>query len=88
MKNKFVNINDICLLVFNPNKKRGLEMANHYEFFFGECSSFKAVNNNPDIAAIDIGLGPQCTIASEYDTTLLMRGWRNALDDALGLLGK
>jgi hypothetical protein len=87
MKNKFVNINDICLLVFNPNKKKGLEMANHCEFFFGECSSFKAVNHSSGNTSIDIGSGP-CTIASDYDTALLMRGCRNALDDALGLLSK
>jgi hypothetical protein len=88
MKNKFLNINDICLMVFNANNKTGHETAHRYEFFLGEHSSFKRVIDNLDGSSIDIGSGPKCIVASEYGTTLLMRGCRNALDDALGLLSK
>ena len=80
MKNKFVNISDICLLVFDPTIEGGLENANRYEYFLGDWMSFRDAKKKTGIAFA--GNNKECTVSSA------MRECRRVLDFALGLLEK
>lgn len=63
MKNKFVNINDICLLVFDP-LTQNIENATRFEFFFAAKSKFKAVLESHQ--SFNTSTFNGCTVCSEF----------------------
>lgn len=93
MKNKFIDINDICLLVFDPEKKDIVD-AMRFEFFFGSVSSFKNVSNGNVPFDINLLQKPKhggCCVSTEFRPTEQVIGLRAAaagLRECRGVLGE
>ena len=104
MQNKFVNINDIHLLMFYP-EEAGVASATRFEFSFDKASSFKAVLTDTDTGSIDISERESydkrdaCTFMAAFTPSITplvtlnaaasdLRECRKALDEAMGLMAR
>jgi hypothetical protein len=90
MRDRFVNINDVCLMVFNP-RTSDISKATRFEFFFDPVPSFKAVSADSDESGLDIDLfGGGCRIASEsvpMSAAYLSSKGLHVIADELGRFG-